>query len=89
VFFGRFIAGIRFLAGPLAGVSRMRFGRFLTFNASGAVVYVSVVTLVGYAAGSQMHTVLADFKRAEHFIALGAAILLAGLAWRFLRRKRE
>jgi membrane protein DedA with SNARE-associated domain len=89
VFFGRFIAGIRFLAGPLAGVSRMRFGRFLTFNASGAVVYISVVTLVGYAAGSQMHTVLADFKRAEHFIALGAAILLAGLAWRFLRRKRE
>jgi membrane protein DedA with SNARE-associated domain len=89
VFFGRFIAGMRFLAGPLAGISRMRFGRFFAYNASGAVVYVSVVALVGFAAGSHLHAVLANFKRAEHFIALAAAILLAGLAWRFLRRKKE
>ena len=89
VFFGRFMAGIRFLAGPLAGISRMRFRQFFAYNASGAVVYVSAVTLVGYAAGGHLHTVLADFKRAEHFIALGAAILLAGLAWRVLRRKKE
>ncbi len=88
VFFGRFIAGIRFLAGPLAGVSRMRFGRFFAYNASGAVVYVSVVALAGYAAGGHLHAVLADLKRAEHFLALGAVILLAGLAWRFLRRKK-
>lgn len=89
VFFGRFVAGIRFLAGPLAGISRMRFGQFFAFNASGAVVYVSAVTLIGYGAGSRLHTVLADFKRAEHFIVLGVVILLVGLAWRFLGRKKE
>lgn len=88
VFFGRFIAGMRFLAGPLAGISRMRFGRFFAYNASGAVVYVSAVALVGFAAGRHLHRVLADFKRAEHFIALGAGILLVGLTWRFLRRKK-
>ena len=89
VFFGRFIAGIRFLAGPLAGVSRMRVGQFVAYNASGAVVYVSVVTLVGYMAGGHLHAVLADLKRAEHFIALGAAILAVGLVWRLLRRKQD
>jgi len=88
VFFGRFIAGIRFLAGPLAGISRMRFGQFFAFNASGAAVYVSVVTLVGYAGGSHLHTVLRVVRRAEHFIAIVGVILLIGFTWRFLRRKK-
>jgi membrane protein DedA with SNARE-associated domain len=89
VFLGRFIAGIRFLAGPLAGISRMRFRQFFFYNAAGAVVYVGAVTLVGYAAGRHLHAVLEGLKRAEHFIALGAALLAAGLLWRFLGRKKE
>ncbi len=88
VFFGRFLAGIRFLAGPLAGISRMRFGTFFAYNAAGAVVYVSIVTLVGHAAGRHLHRVLREVRRAEHFLILTGAILLAGLAWRFLRRKK-
>ena len=39
VFFGRFVALLRILAGPLAGALRMRYGRFLAANASGAVCY--------------------------------------------------
>ena len=88
VFFGRFIAGMRFLNGPLAGISRMRYGEFFIFDAAGAVVYVSAVASVGYVAGPHLHTVLADFERAEHYIALVAVLLLIGLAYRFLRRKR-
>ena len=35
VFFGRFIALLRILAGPLAGALKMRYPRFLAANASG------------------------------------------------------
>ncbi len=89
VFWGRFLAGIRFLAGPLAGISRMHFWQFFAYNAAGAVVYVTVVTMVGYVGGRHLHTVLGVLERAEHFIALGVAILLVGLAWRYLGRKKE
>ena len=65
VFFGRFIAGIRFLAGPLAGIARMPAGRFMASNAAGAVVYVTAVTMVGYAAGPHLHAVLAAVGRKQ------------------------
>jgi membrane protein DedA with SNARE-associated domain len=43
VFFARFIAGLRFLAGPLAGVLRMSWRRFLVFNALGAIAWVATI----------------------------------------------
>ena len=89
VFLGRFVAGVRFLAGPLAGVAKMPFGRFFAYNAAGALVYVSLVSLAGYAAGPHLQTVLGAFRRAEHWVAIAAALLLVALAWRFLRRKKE
>jgi membrane-associated protein len=89
VFLGRFIAGVRFLNGPLAGISRMPFREFFPYNAGGAVVYVTAVALVGYAAGENLHSVLRLLERAEHFIALAVAILVIGLGYRFLRRSRS
>ena len=40
VFFGRFIALLRILAGPLAGALKMRYPRFLSANATGALCWV-------------------------------------------------
>ena len=37
VFFGRFIALLRILAGPLAGALKMRYPHFLAANATGAL----------------------------------------------------
>ncbi len=39
VFFGRFIALLRIFAGPLAGVLRMPYWKFLTANLLGGVVW--------------------------------------------------
>src|SRR5208282_2187092 len=36
VFMARFIAGLRFMAGPMAGAAGMRFTRFLRWNVMGA-----------------------------------------------------
>jgi membrane protein DedA with SNARE-associated domain len=52
VFFGRFVAVLRAWAAFLAGTSGMPWGRFLTFNAAGGIVWASVMGLAGYAFGS-------------------------------------
>lgn len=51
VFFGRFIALLRVFAGPLAGMSGMGYGRFLCFNALGAIAWATTMTSLAYFAG--------------------------------------
>jgi membrane protein DedA with SNARE-associated domain len=54
VFFGRFVAVLRAWAAFLAGTNRMNWPTFLLFNASGAVVWASLVGLSGYFLGNVM-----------------------------------
>jgi membrane protein DedA with SNARE-associated domain len=51
VFFGRFVALLRIFAGPMAGVLRMRYLRFLTANALGGLVWAGGITAVVYYVG--------------------------------------
>ena len=51
VFVARFVPGIRFTAGPLAGALGLSFVSFLVANVAGAVLYVPVVVGAGYAVG--------------------------------------
>src|SRR3954447_19325825 len=46
VFFGRFVAILRILAGPMAGTLRMQYRRFLVANACGAVAWATTVTML-------------------------------------------
>jgi membrane protein DedA with SNARE-associated domain len=48
VFFARFIFGIRIIAGPLAGVLRMHWRKFVIFNFMGAAVWVTAIAGAGY-----------------------------------------
>lgn len=72
VFLARFIAGLRFMAGPLAGAFGMPFTRFLQYNLAGAVVYCSAMVSTAYLSAP-------FFGRAVHLIALanwGVALLV-------------
>jgi membrane protein DedA with SNARE-associated domain len=86
IFLARFIAGMRIVAGPLAGVLRMEWKRFLLANAAGAVVWVTTIALVGYAFGSQFDRVTAFFDKAG--LAL-LALALAAAWWLWRRRRRQ
>lgn len=59
VFFGRFVAILRILAGPLAGILKMPYGQFLRANATGGIVWsgsvVWVVYFLGIIAEQWMH----------------------------------
>ncbi len=52
VFFGRFVAVLRTYAAFFAGLSKMRWSRFLVANAAGGVLWVSVYAVGAYALGS-------------------------------------
>jgi membrane protein DedA with SNARE-associated domain len=71
VFFGRFVTVLRAWAAFLAGTNQMRWPRFLLFNASGGIVWASLVGLGGYILGDNVH-------RLSGPVGIGAAVL-AGL----------
>ncbi|MCV7343959.1 DedA family protein [Mycolicibacterium rhodesiae] len=83
VFFGRFIALLRILAGPLAGALHMHYGRFLAANASGAVCWAGGTTAVVYYLGLAAEKWLARFS----WVALVIAII-AGIGLTLLLRER-
>ena len=87
VFIARFIAGLRFLAGPLAGAVGLPFTAFMTANVLGALLYVPAVVaagyLVGYGAGAYVERVLQALGPVEYIVLAVAGILVAsGFIWR-------
>lgn len=83
VFFGRFIALLRILAGPLAGALRMRYRFFLAANATGALFWAGGTTAVVYFAGLAAERWLSRFS----WVALVLAVL-AGIAMTRLLKER-
>lgn len=87
VFLGRWTAFLRAMMPGLAGVSRMRYPRFLAFNALGGVAWGTTFVLVGYLAGD-------SYARVERIAGSTAAgvtvvVLLVALAvWQHRRAVR-
>jgi membrane protein DedA with SNARE-associated domain len=77
VFFGRFIAILRFTAAWLAGLGRMEWWRFLFWNASGGIVWAVVVALVAFYGGKAVAEAIARWGALG---AVGIAVLLL-LGW--------
>jgi membrane protein DedA with SNARE-associated domain len=82
IFVARFIAGIRIIAGPLAGVLRMPWRKFLLFNLLGAVVWVTVIAGVGYLFGKHWEALLDVVQDANIAIAIVVLIFVTLLWWR-------
>jgi len=88
VFFARFIAGLRFMAGPMAGSAGMPFWHFFGWNVLGAVVWCTTMVLIGHIIGDQWDLVALLIHRAGHWAT--AAILLVVLAiYLFVRERRS
>jgi len=86
IFIARFIAGMRIIAGPLAGVLRMPWRKFAVFNFLGAAVWVTVISSVGYFFGRHWDE-LARIMKGFNLAVLLAAVLLAVFFWWRQRRK--
>jgi membrane protein DedA with SNARE-associated domain len=83
VFFGRFIAILRILAGPLAGALKMVYPRFLAANVAGGVLWAGGTTALVYYLGIAAERWLSSIS----WVALVVALLCGIAAALFLRHR--
>ena len=86
VFLARFTAFFRAVMPGLAGTARMRYRRFLVFNAAGGLIWAVGFTLLGFAAGAGYKAVERVAGTASEIIL--AVVVLATLVF-VIRRRRE
>ncbi|MET7614332.1 DedA family protein [Streptomyces seoulensis] len=85
VFFGRFIALLRIFAGPLAGVLRMPYWKFLIANVLGGVVWAGGTTAIVYYVGM----VAEDWLKRFSWMALVAAIVVGLASFVIMKRRSQ
>ncbi|MGI8548454.1 MAG: DedA family protein [Gemmatimonadaceae bacterium] len=85
VFIGRFIALLRTWAALLAGAGCMQYGKFMLFNALGAVTWAALFGTLGYVFGRNLPLLEHYIGRATVAILI-VAIIVVGFA--LARRKR-
>jgi membrane protein DedA with SNARE-associated domain/membrane-associated phospholipid phosphatase len=77
VFFGRFVSLLRMLAALLAGVTRMPYGRFSVYNATGGLCWALLFGSLGYGFGRQLPQLEQAVGQAGALVVLLAALLVA------------
>ncbi|MFE9439013.1 DedA family protein [Streptomyces sp. NPDC006602] len=85
VFFGRFVALLRIFAGPLAGVLRMPYWKFLIANMLGGILWAGGTTAVIYYVGIVAESWLKRFS----WLGLVAALLIGLTSMLVLKRKAK
>jgi membrane-associated protein len=88
VFLGRWIAFFRAVMPFLAGAARMRYPRFLAWNALGGLAWGIAVVLIGFAAGASYRKVQQTLGPAAALVAV-AVLAVAVIAWRVRRHRAE
>lgn len=85
VFFGRFTALLRIFAGPLAGVLRMPYARFLAANLLGGICWAGGTTALVYYLGTAAEHWLGRFA----WIALVVAVLVGCGIGMYVKRRAD
>ncbi|MEV5987636.1 DedA family protein [Streptomyces sp. NPDC052051] len=85
VFFGRFVALLRIFAGPLAGVLRMPYWKFLIANVLGGVIWAGGTTAVIYYLGVVAESWLKQFS----YLGLVAAVVIGLASMLIVKRKAK
>jgi len=87
VFFGRMVAGVRFVTFVIAGMARMPLSRFIVFDSLGALITVPVWLVLGYVLGTHFDQIVQWMSRISTttWILVAAMVLLVVL-WRLAHR---
>jgi membrane protein DedA with SNARE-associated domain len=87
IFFARFVFGLRLIAGPLAGVMRMPWRKFLIWNFLGAAAWVTVICSAGYLFGRHWGRLQRDIGRLDAVLVM--AVLVGVVCWWWRSRSRN
>ena len=82
----RFIEGLRQANGIIAGLSDMRWPKFITYNVLGAALWVSCWSAIGYFGGNHIDAFL-RYKLYLTIVAIVAIVVF--ISYRVLRKKRQ
>ena len=88
IIIGRYVAGVRVLAWPLARKSGVGYARFLLYDAAGAVLWTATWVLIGWLVGDRWESVVANVGGWMVAILIAAAAVLAAVVM-FRRRARH
>jgi len=88
VFFGRFVALLRIFAGPMAGMLRMHYPRFLAANAAGGIAWATTIGVVAYKIGDNADRIFGRVSVAA-LIAVGVAVVVLYVVRKVRKRRRE
>jgi len=88
VFFGRFVAILRYTVAWVAGLTGMPWWRFLFWNAAGAIVWATTVGLIAYYGGKAVADAIARYGLYAG-IVIAFAIVLGWLGLHVVRRRVE
>jgi membrane protein DedA with SNARE-associated domain len=90
VFVGRFGPGLRSMTPLFAGVTRMKYYRFMPYNVASASVWAVAYSLIGYVFGQYWDELLAIARSVGFsFVAIVALIVLSLVLRRRYRRKKR
>ena len=92
VLVGRVVPVIRTFISLPAGLTEMNVGKFLAFTAIGVAAWVSLLSSIGYALGTQWQSVTKDFSYASYVVGAVVVVLIATFVihrYRALKRERD
>jgi len=88
VFFGRFVSILRYTVAWVAGLSHMRWWRFLFWNAAGGIAWATLVGLTAYYGGRAVADAIQRYGLyAAAFVVV--AIIVGWLGLRYARARVE
>ncbi|MHB1463745.1 MAG: DedA family protein [Thermoleophilia bacterium] len=89
VYSAHFFSTTRITAALIAGISHMKYRRFLAFNAAAATTFVTAVAMLTYLFGRNLDTALHYFA-IYSWVALSVVVLvIAWFLFRYYRKNRE
>jgi membrane protein DedA with SNARE-associated domain/rhodanese-related sulfurtransferase len=85
----KFIPGLNAMAAPLAGIIRMRWRKFLLYDAIGTLAWASVFAIVGYAFSGELERVAARVAYLGEWLLVVLLASFAGyILWKFNNRRK-
>ncbi|HET8812802.1 MAG TPA: VTT domain-containing protein [Gaiella sp.] len=89
VFLGRITPVMRSFISIPAGVFRARFGPYVWLTLLGSAIWCFAFAAAGWAAGANWESIDNGFHYVEYVIVGAVVVVLAGLGWRWIRRRRR
>ena len=87
--FAKFVPGLQTVAPPLAGAGGMAYGRFLLFDAVGALLFNGAFLAAGYLLRDQIEGFLAILSAVgTRLISFIGVSIVLWIAWKFWQRQR-